>query len=65
VISSGGIPMGSATFQANSTLGQPSPIAGTISSVNFSIDSGFWHSIYYVSISKDSKGLPWLILLLD
>ena len=65
VFSGGGIPMGSATFQANSTLGQSSPIAGPISSTNFWIDSGFWHSIYYVSILKDSKGLPWLMLLLD
>lgn len=62
VISGGGIPISSTSFQTNSTLGQSSPITGPILSTNFRVESGFWNSIYY---SKDSKGLPWLILLLD
>jgi hypothetical protein len=62
VISGGGIHMGSTSFEINSSLGQSSPITGPILSTNFRVESGFWNSIYY---SKDSKGLPWLILLLD
>ena len=62
VISSGGIPMVSASFQVNSTLGQSSPINVQILSTNFRVEPGFWNSIYY---SKDLKVLPWLILLLD
>ena len=61
VISSGGIPMTSASFQANATLGQPSPVNGIISSPSFIVDSGFWSTI----ISENrTKAMPWMLLLL-
>ena len=61
VISSGGTPMASASFQANATLGQPSPVDGIISSPSFNVDSGFWATI----ISENrTKAMPWMLLLL-
>jgi hypothetical protein len=44
VISSGGTPMGSANFQANSTLGQPSPTA-IATSTGYDLYAGFWYTI--------------------
>ncbi len=43
VISGGGSPMSSSSFQSNNTLGQPSPITPT-SSDSFEAYPGFWHT---------------------
>ena len=61
VISGGGIPLASASYQANATLGQPSPVDGIIASPSFIVDSGFWATI----ISENrTKTMPWILLLL-
>ncbi len=44
VISGGGSPMSSVSFQINSTLSQPSPIT-PISSDSFEAYSGFWYTL--------------------
>jgi len=44
VISGGGIPMSSMSYQLNSTLGQPSPIT-PIDSTNFEAYPGFWYTL--------------------
>ncbi|MDX2441160.1 MAG: hypothetical protein QNK40_11500 [Desulfobacterales bacterium] len=44
VISGGGAPMSSASFQTIFTLGQPSPITRT-DSTNLKLNSGFWHTM--------------------
>lgn len=44
VMSSGGAPMGSAHFQSNQTIGQPSPPAIT-SSASYDLYAGFWHTL--------------------
>jgi hypothetical protein len=44
VMSSGGTPMGSAGFQNNATLGQPSPLT-PVSSPGFELFAGFWNTL--------------------
>ena len=44
VISSGGTPMGSASFQTNSTMGQPSPTT-IATSTGFDLYAGFWYTM--------------------
>lgn len=48
VVSGGGAPMGSANFQMNSTLGQPSPLMEQGMdpfSDNYGLLPGFWHTL--------------------
>lgn len=44
VLSGGGIPMGSAGFQTNATLGQSSPLMPA-SSAGFDLYPGFWYTL--------------------
>jgi len=52
VISGGGVPMGSAGFQTNSTLGQPSSIT-PVSSTNFKVNPGFWYTMIKINCIWD------------
>ena len=62
VMSGGGAPMGSASFQSNATLGQPSP-PGITSSTSHDLYAGFWYTmsisncIWDLDIDGDVDGL--------
>ena len=48
VMSGGGAPMGSASYESDSTLGQPSPLmdpADPPGSTNYWLDPGFWYTL--------------------
>jgi len=47
VMSGGGAPMGSGSFQSNGTLGQPSPLQpAPAASTNFDLYPGFWYTMF-------------------
>jgi len=67
VLSGGGVPMKSASYEANSTLGQPSPLmdpADPPGSANYELKPGFWHTVkseqpsVSVNLSPDSTSIP-------
>jgi hypothetical protein len=44
VLSGGGEPMTSASYQTDATLGQPSPVTDS-SSANYGLNPGFWYTV--------------------
>jgi hypothetical protein len=50
VLSGGGIPMSSSSFRTDTTLGQAFSSNLALSSESFKTNTGFWNTIYYVSI---------------
>jgi hypothetical protein len=59
VVSGGGVPMGSAGFQTNGTLGQPSPLADPADppfSDSYDLYPGFWHTLVAYVPLNDCPG---------
>ena len=74
VVSGGGGPMGSASFQTNGTLGQPSPLpdpADPPFSDSYDLYPGFWYTLVRpkceCDLNKDGNcnGLDWLLFYPD
>ena len=54
VVSGGGGPMGSASFQTNGTLGQPSPLADPADppfSDSYDLYPGFWYTVANIGLT--------------
>ena len=54
VVSGGGGPMGSASFQTNGTLGQPSPLADPADppfSDSYDLYPGFWYTVASIGLT--------------
>jgi len=63
VVSGGGAPMDSESYQMTATLGQSSPI-GIASSSNYISHPGFWPTIKPTKPELKRRTMPWILLLL-
>ena len=67
VLSGGGAPMSSGSYQMNSTMGQPSPLMQGDQnpwSVNYDLYPGFWYWYPIDLTHARGKAMPWILLLL-
>jgi len=55
VFSGGGVPIGSANYQTESTLGQPSPLmdpSDPPTSTNYNLEPGFWYTVAVAEVCE-------------